>query len=357
MFVKRSNQNREGVNYLASIADLMAGLLFVTLIGLAFFATELQKQKEIINNDKRLTNYSQLEKEKQEKERLFLLEKEKNDELSRVLNEVKEELLSKQKLYEETKEALDKERKKVQQLAVLTKDHESLLALQEKLEKEENEIRHLENTIERLRNIFENSDRSRANLLTEIQNYLRSNYGINVEIDNSTGVVRLPEDEINFQTGRAELSPSMKKRLITIREVLDRFIPCFVGKKDAFCQRLNPDGHSLDAVFVEGHTDNQPFGTDPTGKLNRRLSTERANTVYEILMQPPSNLSGLFNPKGQKLFSLSGYGEERPVPGHEHKEPTDDKINRRIELRFSMSAPKINMQKADSENIFNFSDK
>jgi len=47
------------------------------------------------------------------------------------------------------------------------------------------------------------------------------------------------------------------------------------------------------------------------------------------------------NTSGQPIFSVSGYGEGRPVVGHAHAEPTNDPVNRRIDIRFIMSPPSL----------------
>lgn len=183
---------------------------------------------------------------------------------------------------------------------------------------------------------------ARTNLLEELGNKLKQE-GIDVQIDPATGVLRLPENAITFETGRSELRQKYKERLKKLGQALSKELPCYDASQwNSFsCGETNPLAYTLDAVFVEGHTDNQPFGGDTTGTRNRSLSTERANTVFSELRKDNPSLFELKNPRGQLLFSLSGYGEERPLEGHKHAQPKSDEANRRIEIRFLMTTPEL----------------
>lgn len=216
------------------------------------------------------------------------------------------------------------------------------LALQIMLyNEEETKAREAEAQASAIQKKLAGNDIARSDLLERVQKRLAAR-NIDVSIDPTNGVLRLPEASITFETGKSTLKPEYVKRLESVRESLETELACFHKRADQeACREANPYGHTLDAVFIEGHTDNQPFGGDTTGHLNRRLSTDRANTVYSILLGEGSRLRQYRNPNNQNLFSLSGYGEERPVPGHFHASPTNDPVNRRIELRFLMSTPSL----------------
>jgi flagellar motor protein MotB len=47
------------------------------------------------------------------------------------------------------------------------------------------------------------------------------------------------------------------------------------------------------------------------------------------------------NKSEQPIFSVSGYGEGRPVDGHQYEVPTSDPVNRRIDIRFIMTPPTL----------------
>lgn len=313
MLQKDKNYQTKDVNYLATIADVMGGLVFVLLIFLWFFGEQLnlfsKDKSELVDSIKTL---------REENEKL----KNNNEEIKELRQK---ELQDKQKEIDELKSQQDAYKKIV--------------------ENNEEEIR------KRVQELFENSDKSRKNLLDQIKLELKSQSPpIEVEVDEHAGVLRLSQDSITFKTGGSDLPVEMRNKVEKIKDVLSKTLECYTDNQKENCKKINPEGHTLDAIFVEGHTDNQPFGDDTSGKFNRRLATDRANTVYEILMGKSSNLRMLKNQKGQLLFSLSGYGEDRPVKGHEHTVPTDDKVNRRIEIRFVMSAPTKNLQTKGSKD-------
>ncbi len=177
--------------------------------------------------------------------------------------------------------------------------------------------------------------RARQGMLETIQARLSKEAGLSVRIDPTRGVLRIPEEVVTFGTGSAELDDKNKENLHRIGRVLFEQIACFEDKTfkriPGVCRKVNPNGNALDAVFIEGHTDNQAFLGDATDARNRMLSTARSNAVHDILILKNERLSQLTNPNGESLFSLSGYGSARPVPGHNHKKPTADSANRRIE--------------------------
>jgi outer membrane protein OmpA-like peptidoglycan-associated protein len=85
----------------------------------------------------------------------------------------------------------------------------------------------------------------------------------------------------------------------------------------------------LDAVFVEGHTD-----SDGSAAYNWQLSAARAINTFVALEEQGARALGLRNTQGQFLFSVAGYGENRPVTIE--RTDADKQQNRRIDLRFVM---------------------
>lgn len=185
------------------------------------------------------------------------------------------------------------------------------------------------------------NDKALNELLHRIQKELKAK-NINVIIYEDKGILRIPEQSLMFDTGKSDLNDQSRQVLRVLRQVMEKEIKCYTyDMKKYDCSRLNPYKHTLDAIFIEGHTDNQPYGGDFTGEKNRKLSTDRANSVYEALLLRQGILRKYKNSNGELLFSLSGYGSTRPVPGHFHSAPTSDPYNRRIELRFIMTSPKV----------------
>lgn len=278
MAFRRRKSDQSEMNYLVSTSDLMAGLLFIFIIALAL---------QIISFN-------------EEEHRAIVAEQAARDAEAKARQAEMEARVARQ------------------------------------------EARKAELKAEEIQNRLAGNDVARRDLLVRMQTKLAEEE-IQVTIDPTNGVLRLPEEAITFETGKSTLNDVYASRLRIIRQALIDELSCFHSKASVNrgCNQINPYQHTLDAVFIEGHTDNQPFGGDTTGKRNRALSTERANTVYSILLDEGSALYHYQNPKGQNLFSLSGYGSERPVPGHFHQWPTNDRVNRRIELRFLMSTPSL----------------
>ena len=206
-----------------------------------------------------------------------------------------------------------------------------VLQFQEASDQKEEERETLKDKVDQLTN-----NRSvRRNLLSDIKQELRKR-GIEVEIDPELGVLRLTEKTVQFRKNKATLDEEPKKNLREIASVLANILPCYANSSDAL--GLNCDQNTIgkiEAVFIEGHTDNVPVkGIDD---YNWNLSTARAIATYQYMVESNAVLGVLNNKSGQSLLSVSGYAEKRPVIAHDT--PTDEARNRRIDIRFIMTPP------------------
>ena len=183
-------------------------------------------------------------------------------------------------------------------------------------------------TKENLVEIAAGGEQYRAELLRTIQEAL-ANEHIHVEITENNSVLRIPDEEVSFQSNRPDMlldHSVMVKRLEVIGRQLFEIL------------HANPDRTSkyLDTVFVEGHTDSLP--TD-FRQGNWGLSAARAIWVWNQWLSDSvaPGLSELTNIDGKPLFSVSGYGSTRRVSESEltHEERT---MNRRIDIRFTLRA-------------------
>jgi len=161
-----------------------------------------------------------------------------------------------------------------------------------------------------------------------------------IRIDTETGVISLPE-EILFTSGSSVLTPAGRDLVQRIANDFGILLRCFVDnqRKETFC-RNNPENHQVETVFIEGHTDSIPFASGP--KDNVDLSLERARAVERILVS--DTLKTFRNRSNQPIFSLSAYGDSRPIKG---KDPTDA-VNRRVDLRFVMQYKSVEELVKDS---------
>ncbi len=206
---------------------------------------------------------------------------------------------------------------------------------------------------------------ARGQLLISLKQSL-SNKGVSVSIDPTSGILRLPEDLL-FKIGDATIGKNNLPRLQALAAVLASTLPCYVNGGDAAgCGGVVAP--ILETVLVEGHTDRQayrsiaqpsatPVATEgsllakPVRRLparavvakdselrNDRLSTDRALNVFKELRQAQPSLDSLRNSDQQPLLGFSGYGQRRPLPDALGSSQTEFDKNRRIDLRFVLSA-------------------
>jgi len=173
------------------------------------------------------------------------------------------------------------------------------------------------------------AEKVRQEVLKEIKDELLRK-GIMVEVSDNDTVLRIPDDQLAFETNEYRVPPDEKYRnaVLEIGSVLHRAIT-----KD---NRLEV----FDTIFVEGHTDMRP---SPRNMGNWGLSTFRAISVWNYWnenMSEDNRLDRLKNHQGAPLFSMSGYGETRPVSTVQISED-DYRRNRRIDLRFTVFHPKL----------------
>lgn len=180
----------------------------------------------------------------------------------------------------------------------------------------------------------------RAQMLREIERMLERQ-NIEVAVDYDQGVLRLNERAIDFETGSSSLDGQARKNAADIAEVLEAVVPCYADlsareARAGSCEQQTLG--TLEAVFIEGHTDNVPMLRDGVDR-NWELSTNRAIRTYREFSSVSLELTELTNTEGQRIFSVAGYGDSRPLSGRAYERPTPDEQNRRIDLRFIMEPP------------------
>ncbi|CAK0772809.1 putative Flagellar motor protein MotB [Gammaproteobacteria bacterium] len=185
-----------------------------------------------------------------------------------------------------------------------------------------------------------------SQLLTDIQQDLQVKENLRVFIDPHHGILRFP-GEILFPLGSDQFVPGGEEILKKLAQVMRYHLPCYSGSVDddmrrpSFCADRKWNPGTLDAIYIEGHTDNVPLTNSKRYTNNLHLSSMRAIKTFEILVMASgkeSNFSELHNQKGQPIFGISGYGEYRPIIAH--SSPTPEAANRRIDIRFFMVNPK-----------------
>ena len=182
-----------------------------------------------------------------------------------------------------------------------------------------------------------NAKKLREALLSQIEDELDAQ-GVKVQVDLEHGILRLTEETIRFRTGNSTLDEQPKRNIEIIARVLAELLPCYAGmpSPDITCRKETQG--KLEAVFIEGHTDNVPIkGVNYT---NWELSAQRAINTYKYMRQLQPQLVAIKNSRGEPLFSVAGYADSRPQ--YAHDKSTDDPRNRRIDMRFIMTPPSKN---------------
>ncbi|TIU90446.1 MAG: hypothetical protein E5V74_01420 [Mesorhizobium sp.] len=164
------------------------------------------------------------------------------------------------------------------------------------------------------------ADEVRANLLHAIKTALeREDKKIRVTVDEASGALRFDQNAIQFDLNDDQLSDVARARVNLLARVLTEVLPPYTHMNSAA-------EATLETLFVEGHADQSG-----DANTNWNLSTRRAVSTFRQLTLSQHSLSELTNLKGQKVLSVAGYGDTRPIPG-----ATNDQ-QRRIELRFVLS--------------------
>ncbi|MBK5910628.1 hypothetical protein CCR85_03860 [Rhodothalassium salexigens] len=190
--------------------------------------------------------------------------------------------------------------------------------------------------------------RARAALLTEIQGRLDT-AGVAVEVSEDGSVIRLPEDQLRFDTNTANIKPQYEPGLRTVADVFARMVPCF-GYLDGFDRAVcgamdNPHDVWVESIFLEGHTD-----CEGAAARNWTLSSERAVEVFRFLTEQRPELAELRSRApdlgGQRVLGVVGFADRRPAQHFDAGAPACEAFteqqkaqNRRIDFRFVMGSP------------------
>lgn len=168
----------------------------------------------------------------------------------------------------------------------------------------------------------------RAEMLEEIRIEL-AEQGIHVELAENQSVLRIPDDQLYFQTLRYDIP---EDRSFAVKSI-----------GQALFESITKDDRSrfIDTIFIEGHTDSRPARRLEMG--NWGLSSYRAITVWDYWRTNHSygrEMSALRNRDGKPMFSVSGYAATRPkieVDNTAEKQ----RQNRRIDVRITMRQPSL----------------
>jgi chemotaxis protein MotB len=183
----------------------------------------------------------------------------------------------------------------------------------------------VDDKIDNLKKVYQ----TRAQFLEDMKNRL-IDVGVQVKVDPATGVLRLGEGVLFDSESATIKQPTGSINIRKIGVVLADFLPCYlssISQRRSTCRTF--DEVTLESVFLEGHAD-----SSGNVQKNWDLSVNRAIATYRELENQMPQVTRLTNSAGERLFSVSGYGQFRSVDTNDT--PTGRAANRRIDLRFNM---------------------
>jgi chemotaxis protein MotB len=188
----------------------------------------------------------------------------------------------------------------------------------------------LESRITQRLNEAREANQLRSRLLRELEAQLLREQLV-VQVDESSGVLRLTEDAVRFPVNGWVLAGRAKDNVSKIARVLASILPAYAvcAKTESTPQCREEKRSSLETVFVEGHTDET--GID---EQNWRLSTLRAASTYRGLTEVSPEIRNIHNSRDEEILSIAGYSSTRPIDTGGNAAAREK--NRRIDLRFVM---------------------
>lgn len=306
-----SDQEEAEESYFVSMTDIMVGLLFIFILMLMAFALMLKNAQQ---------NAGEAQEVMLEAEQALVA-------AERDTRETRLALLEAERDTQETRQALLEAERDTQSArqALLQAQSDTLTVRRDILDV----VRDTRDEVEEIRRL----DELRSRMLQDLASRLRER-GVQVTVREETGVLQLP-DQILFAKADDRLSAEGLKAIGLLAEALDAVLPCYavlpIGAQSPPCDEEAIRELRLEAVFVEGHTD-----SDGSAELNWDLSARRAINTFRALEERSDSATSLLNDQGQYLFSVAGYGENRPLVEEVSEE--DKTQNRRIDLRFVIHA-------------------
>ena len=184
--------------------------------------------------------------------------------------------------------------------------------LMERISERENELADKITRVDDLERLISQQKELMQGLKERLSNALLNYEGKGLSVEAREGKVYVSmENKLLFQSGSWDVETEGKSALASLGEVLSD----------------NPDI----SILIEGHTDNVPFTGRGSIKGNWDLSTKRATSIVNILLENPEILP--------QNLTAAGRGEYLPIAPNSTREGRS--ANRRIEVILSPQLDKI----------------
>jgi outer membrane protein OmpA-like peptidoglycan-associated protein len=281
---RRRHTEEEEESSFVSMTDMTVSFLFIVMILLAFFASQLHNEDAVPRPDH---------------------------------DRVKSDFRKSQDDLKAAKTDIELKQSKIDELT------KKIASLEEELSKYK-----LEDPLE---TYLKQAAQQRAEILRQLQARLKADFP-NLEVSAEVDALRFKGDGL-FAFNSSNLSANSRKIVEVLADRLGEILPCYtLGKDSRWNKSCNPVGAVIEAVQVEGHTD-----ADGRDNPNLELSTQRANATFFAMTSHDLELAGFLNTSMQPVLSVAGYGKMRPIANN--ATPEGRATNRRIDLRIIMYTP------------------
>lgn len=339
---KRLRHEEEEESAFISMTDMTVGFLFIMMILLAFFASQMQDADAVsrLEYDRVIQDRDAWRQRAETRAEVIVR-------LEAEIDALKHQRDRLQTQVSDLNSALDAERERVTELtAELDVARKRIAELEEQIRKLLQQITQLEEEIEGLLQQLAELQQIdpleaylaqvaqvRRQVLQRLRDAIMADFpDLQVELSEESDALRFQGEGL-FASGRSDLARDRREIVARLAQRLDEVLPCFsLGEASRFDQDCNPGFVMIEAVQIEGHTDD--VGTD---RVNRNLSAARANSTFFAMTQAAPTVMQHQNLKRQPVLSVAAYGPDRPVVSNET--PEGRATNRRIDLRFIMVTP------------------
>lgn len=315
-----NREEEEEESVFVPMTDMTVSFLFILMILLAFFAVRFS-DKDTVPRSVHEELRNEFNQVSLQRDNLII----ERDNLLAYIERLK---LENEGLLAQIKDLEDENSDLREQIRERDERIKDLLAEIEELQRKLNEQNPLEAYIAM-------AQERRLEILRRIEKDLKAQFEdqILVEISPENDALRFKGEGI-FASDVRTLSEKKEKIVKKLAELITEAISCYtVNGRDLNYSECNPYGIVIEAVQIEGHTDD--VGTH---SANIELSTERANTAFSTMLRSQEDLLSYLNIRGQPVISVAGYGEMRPVAPNDTPEGKAE--NRRIDLRLIMYTPR-----------------
>lgn len=332
---RRVAHEAEEESVFISMTDMTVGFLFIIMILMVFFASQVQTG-DVVDRSLYMAAIKERDEWQETAEarqaRIASLEAEVAD-LRNQLHAARAKIAVLERKLHELQQVLAERDRRITELEEENERLRVLVAdLQKRVEDLEERLRKLD-VIDPLEVYLSRVSATRRDILLKLRAAILTDFPeLKVELSEESDALRFQGEGL-FRTGSFSLAADKRQIVDRVAQRLDEILPCFTtGPSSRFGTACNPGFVMIEAIQIEGHTDN--VGGE---RSNRTLSANRANETFFAMTGAAPELSSHLNLRRQPVLSVAAYGFDRPVASN--NTPEGRATNRRIDLRFIMVTP------------------